>query len=86
MQQSVKYGGSVVAQILTNSGIGRMQMEARCWQIEWLSSADNGDYGSVVQGSFSESPRGRTERRDKLKFLSAQLKTWVETQKALKQL
>lgn len=60
-----------------------MQMKARCWQIKWFGWVDNGDYGLVVLGSFPESPRDHTQRRDKLKVLSAQLRTWVETWKAL---
>ena len=58
-------------------------MEAICCQIEWPSSADNGDYGLVVWGGFSESPRDRIQRRDKLKVLSVQLRTKVEAQKDL---
>lgn len=69
--------------MITSGDTGRMHMEERCWQVEWLDGADNGDDRSVVRDGFSDTPRDHTQKKDRLKVLKPQFRTWVETPKSL---
>lgn len=63
--------------------IGRVQKEGKMLADGVLGCADNADYRSVVWMAFLTAPETTpTQRRDKVKVLNAQLRTWVETPKS----